>query len=535
VRSASGQIMRSDRGVLFCSRLEPGKTVPVGLVAAGSLLDTLQAARAVMDSKTVGELKRETRRERRRKVATKLGTFKLEELLDRPALGHATGDRQLAEQLDVLHEVRKLHQTLREQLRGFLAGEQLQQVKADLRQMQLRSDPGGWLLNWVARNKDGLPEQVRLAHENLALHFTALSPEDEALCWETLIYFKIHHTFIQSGLAVKPFMEDLNYLRELPENNPLRSRYAGLLEKHAWVERRLQKGALTLAELGEMIEMPFMNLRAEVGAAKLAEHAAALEFVEQRLAPLFFESGRLREDCLDLTIPWQRLSQHLYAQPVGVRNPHFEKTAHEGCLLRSDFEAAFNFIVLARFYGKETDQLTRSFSVPQLTAMCDTLAFAAAKLTVLEKALNDEESKTGKPLFKKEERLSAQDLRLWSPPPALLLGRRFEYSSAAEFAEISGMALPELLRRAAARQDLQGFPSRMALNKSPGRDSRPGSLLPIRSEGTTDDCGQAGCEAGIGRRSRSAGEFEQSLQHSCQPASALLEHADCQGCSGCHG
>src|SRR5690606_8466448 len=124
----------------------------------------------------------------------------------------SSGYHKIADELEVLSDIRKLNESLKGQLQNYLQAEQLAEVDQELRKLQLRSDPGGSLLTWIGRHRGNLPEEVQVAYDHLSHNYLSLSLEEEALCWETLVYFKIHHTFIDPSFILKPFLSDLNYL-----------------------------------------------------------------------------------------------------------------------------------------------------------------------------------------------------------------------------------------------------------------------------------------------------------------------------------
>ena len=454
--AAGGRWIAPERAVLVTARGCPERAVPLGRKAARKFMRLMLEVRSLARGIPAARLEADAlslQAERFRQVLVQVNR---EVRLGCGEVSDGNWQRDSGARDALFADIQSFRNELVRQRKAFMGSDFRSEVERELNNLHQAEPPVESLITALRKSVKTLPEEVLLAAENLSHNTRSfeLSSAEEILCLETLVNFRLQQRLIARTGLVSPLHEDLMALSELPAEDPLRLRFASLLAEKPWLDNRASEADLGATEILHLLSLPFAELRAALGSRLLAQESSRLQFLEEQLEDVFKLSGVLRSDCRRSTLPWARIKNHLYSQPLGRRAP--EEHA-QPVLRREDYEYMLRYLQLKIEHSGRLEDMAAACSIREMKSLLDGLRFAAARLEVFQQALGVWEAGTGNPLVNDPHAPKDQELRCWRPRPLMLVGSRSDYGTSEEFARENGISLEEMLRRSDVRPELKPF------------------------------------------------------------------------------
>lgn len=298
-------------------------------------------------------------------------SISLEDIIANPQLSKTIGSPLVARKLQVYQELAPLVEQLRSDLNLALYANSIFGIAA--KQAQLLDDPGGQLRTWFSRQKD-LPAAVSNAVAEYYDPHLDFSPEREEANSRIMVAYYRAHVQVSNHVILDPIKRDLEALRGLSKDDPIRQKYEPLIAAGFPLVGELlksQDGTTSLSQISTLLQtIPLDQMRLEINSALYAHFEQEILRARSRVKKLFSEKNKWNDDLYQDAIPMARLKETVYGQPLG---------SSESVLGYHDFEAIKRMLVAGVIVPKRDDFL-RSLEVSEFKKLLEDFLKASRKM-----------------------------------------------------------------------------------------------------------------------------------------------------------
>ncbi len=394
VRSISGQQLTRE-AIFYANRDDPERELyPAGLQATVRFMETFGTA----DQKS--RFTKEYRKQHQKKNEDLAAGPYVQAAKDLEAMLQEEGKRRRLQ--NILCGRRRRDSTRAKQVEEYLGRLRMDLAKATVQYddimwgISLRekirperhlvaSDPGGQLLGWYRRMLEDNPKQfppaVLNAYATVTSPYVELAGEERKALLGILKLHAVGVMGVSASAALGSYREDIEYLRDLPEDAPLVQKHGrdNLSRLQAILQ---EKGDITLLEAAQVYALPVINaVRADVNSALWEQYKDECTPALEKLKPLFMKDGKWQADALH-GVPLHRLKESL----------------HYLALNRDDADAVRE-LSLWRTIAPDVQEGIKGYSLREFRALMHSATVAARKLHCLRLAIESGEVSGAVPDF----------------------------------------------------------------------------------------------------------------------------------------